>query len=220
MPVFGRSDCDLDLAGAGAATFLATESTGTVLTPSQMSEIAGHGFPSVFADKTGTLAGEHHIRINEHTQPVQHVPRRLPVATRKKVQRKLDELEKDGIVEKVTEPTPWISSMVTVVKPTGKLQICLDPKDLNRAVQREKYQLPTIEDVATRLNGAKVFTKLDAKNGFLHIKMDKESSRLTTFRHTPLDDIAGGGCHSAFAQRLRFSSAGCTRLLKVLLELR
>ena len=34
------------------------------------------------------------------------------------------------------------------------------------------------------LNGAKVFTKLDARNGFWHIKMDKESSRLTTF-HTP-----------------------------------
>ena len=55
---------------------------------------------------------------------------------------------------------------------------------MNRAVQREKYQLPTIEDVATQLTGAKVFTKLDARNGFWHIKMDKESSRLTTF-HTP-----------------------------------
>ena len=61
------------------------------------------------------------------------------MATREKVQRKLDELEKDGIVEEVTEPTPWISSMVTVVKPSGKLRICLDPKDLNRAVLREKY---------------------------------------------------------------------------------
>ena len=81
-------------------------------------------FPSVFADNTGTLVGEQHIRINKHIQPIQHVPSRLPVATREKVQRKLDELEKDGIVEKVTEPAPWISSMITVVKPNGKLQIC------------------------------------------------------------------------------------------------
>ena len=132
---------------------------------------------------------------------------------------KLHKLEKDGIVEKVTEPTPWISSMVNVVKPNGKLRICLDQKDLNRAVLREKYQLPTIKDVATRLNDAKVFTKLDARNGFWHIQMDKESSRLTTF-HTPSNDIAGGGSHSAVAQRLRFSRAGCTRSLKVLLELR
>ena len=167
----------------GALVF-ATDQQRTISQSPLTKEELQERFPSVFADKTGTLAGEHHIRINEHIQPVQHVPRRLPVATREKVQRKLDELEKDGIVEKVTEPTPWISSMVTVVKPNGKLRICLDPKDLNRAVQREKYQLPTIEDVATRLTGAKVFTKLDARNGFWHIKMDKESSRLTTF-HTP-----------------------------------
>ena len=60
----------------------------------------------------------------------------------------------------------------------------LDPKDLNRAVQREHYPLPTIEDVATRLHGAKVFTKLDARNGFWHVALDDESSYLTTF-HTP-----------------------------------
>ena len=122
-------------------------------------------FPTVFTEKTGVLAGTHRIRIDQNAQPIQHAPRRVPVATRKKVQLKLDELEKDDIIQKVTVPTPWINSMVTVVKPNGKLRICLDTKDLNRAVLREKYQMPTIEDVATRLHRAKVFTKLDARNG-------------------------------------------------------
>ena len=44
--------------------------------------------------------------------------------------------------------------------------------------------MPTIEDIATRLHGAKVFSILDAKNGFWHVKLDEESSHLTTF-HTP-----------------------------------
>ena len=88
------------------------------------------------------------------------------------------------MVQKVTVSTQWISCMVTVVKPNGKIRICLDPKDLNEAVLREKYQLPTIGDVASRLHGAKVFTKLDARNGFWHVQLDKESSLLTTF-HTP-----------------------------------
>ena len=52
--------------------------------------------------------------------------------------------------------------MVTIPTKNGKLRICLDPKDLNRAIQREHYPLPTIEDIATRLRGPKVFTKLDA----------------------------------------------------------
>ena len=62
--------------------------------------------------------------------------------------------------------------------------MCLDPKDLNRAVQREHYQLPTIEDISSRLAGAKVFSILDVKKGFWHISLDEESSLLTTF-NTP-----------------------------------
>ena len=34
--------------------------------------------------------------------------------------------------------------------------ICLDPMDLNRALQRENFPLPTIEEVASRLHGTKV----------------------------------------------------------------
>ena len=39
-------------------------------------------------------------------------------------------------------------------------------------------------DVATRLHRAKIFTKLDVKNGFWHIELNQESSYLTTF-NTP-----------------------------------
>ena len=72
--------------------------------------------------------------------------------------------------------------MVAVPKKNGKLRICLDPKDLNRAIQRENYQLPTVEDIATRLHGAKVFTVMDVRNGFWHVSLDDESSYLTTFQ--------------------------------------
>ena len=58
-----------------------------------------------------------------------------------------------------------------VVK-NGKLRICLDPRQLNEAIQQEHYPLPTIEDVATRLHGAKVFAKLDVRNGFWQVKLD------------------------------------------------
>ena len=44
--------------------------------------------------------------------------------------------------------------------------------------------MPTIEDIATRLHGAKVFSVLDAKNGFWQVKLDEESSHLTTVSHT------------------------------------
>ena len=74
--------------------------------------------------------------------------------------------------------------MLAVPMKNGKIRICLDPKDLNKAILRENYPMPTIEDIATRLHGAKVFSVLDAKNGFWHVKLNEESSHLTTF-HTP-----------------------------------
>ena len=76
--------------------------------------------------------------------------------------------------------TQWVSSMVVVPKKDGKLCICLDPKDLNRAIRREHYPLPTIEDVATRLYGARVFTVLDVCKGFWHVELEEESSSFNT----------------------------------------
>ena len=78
----------------------------------------------------------------------------------------LETLEKQQIIAPVTTPTPWISSMVTVPKSNGKLRIYLHPRDVNRAVQWENYPLPTTKDIATRLRGAKVFTKVDVRKGF------------------------------------------------------
>ena len=83
----------------------------------------------------------------------------------------------------MSEPTDWVSSMVTVYK-NGKVRICIDPEDLNRALRREHYPIPTVEEVVALFPKAKVFSILDAKSGFLQIKLDYESSLLTTF-NTP-----------------------------------
>ena len=63
-------------------------------------------------------------------------------------------MAKADIIAPVTDPTEWISSMIVVPKKNGTLRLCLDPKELKAAIQREHYPLPTIEDVATRLHGA------------------------------------------------------------------
>ena len=84
--------------------------------------------------------------IDESARPVEHPPRRVPVAIRERLRETLEDLEKREIITRVTTPTPWISSMVVVPKKNDKLRICLDPMDLNRALQRENYPMPTIEE--------------------------------------------------------------------------
>lgn len=66
-----------------------------------------------------------------------------------------------------------------------KVRICIDPSDLNKVIKRENYPMRTIEEVISTMPDAKVFSKLDAKSGFLQIKLGEASSLLTTF-DTPL----------------------------------
>ncbi len=89
-----------------------------------------------------------------------------------------------GHIAKVTQPTDWVNSMV-VARKGEKIRICLDLSDLNKAVKREHYPIPTVEEIAAKIPDAKVFSVLDAKNGYLQMIIDYESSLLTTM-NTPL----------------------------------
>jgi len=95
------------------------------------------------------------------------------VALRPRLKEALDDLEVQDVVAPVTTPTSWISSTVAVPKKNRKLHTYLDPKDLNRAIQRENYQLLTIEDIVTCLHDAKVFAIIDVKNKFWHTTLMK-----------------------------------------------
>ena len=128
--------------------------------------------------------GEYRIELKEDAKPTQDAPRTVPVALRTELKQRLDDMEKDGILEKVEEPTDWVNSAVYVKRPNKKLRVCLDPRILNNSVKIPKYRMPTLEDITPELSKVRVFSVCDAKDGFLQIELDKESSFLTTF-HTP-----------------------------------
>ena len=128
----------------------------------------------------GLLPVTCHIELDDSKRPVQHSPRKVPIPLREEPKMKISQLEEDGIVSKVKQPTDCINSMVAVKKP-NKLRVCLDPKDLNNAIKRPHYPMPTLEDVMPRLSQAKILSVLDAKDGFLQVVLDEPSSLLNTF---------------------------------------
>ena len=87
-------------------------------------------------------------------------------------------MEQLGVIKKQEDYTDWASPMVVVEKPNKSLRICLDPRDLNKAIKREKYIIPNSEEITAKLAGAKYFSKFDATSGFLQVKLDAESSKL------------------------------------------
>ena len=86
------------------------------------------------------------------------------------------------MIRKVDGPTEWVNSLVVIEKPKSKkLRIYLDPRPLNTAIYHKHFQLPTLEDITTKLTGARVFSKLDANHGYWQIPLSESSQLLTTF---------------------------------------
>ena len=93
-----------------------------------------------------------------------------------KLKLRLQELEEKDVIHKVDIPTPWVNSPVIVEKRDGSLRLCLDQRDLNKAIRREHHRIPTAEDIASRLSGKKVFSIVDVKDGFWQVPVTDESS--------------------------------------------
>ena len=70
------------------------------------------------------------------------------------------------------------------MKEDGSLRLCLDPKDLNKAIKRYQWYARTLDDILPELAQSKYFTIKDTTSGFWHILSDFRNSLLTTF-NTP-----------------------------------
>jgi hypothetical protein len=150
-------------------------------------------YPNCF-NAIGKFQEEYHITLDPSVLPVIHPPRRVPISLKDDIKHELEEMEQLDIITKVREgePTAWVNSLVYRRKPNGRLKICLDPKDLNAAIQREHHVTPTLEEILPKLNGATHFSILDARSGYWNVTLDEESSYLTR----PLGDIDLNECHS------------------------
>ena len=141
-------------------------------------------YPKQF-DVIGKFEGEYHMVTDPNVLPSQHAMCKIPVEYQEKIEKELDRMEEQGIIIKVTEPTEWVNSTTYPVKANGDLRICLDLKDLNKAIIREHYKTPTLEEITHKLCGATKFSKVNCYKSFFVYLMDKVSSMKTTFNTIP-----------------------------------
>ena len=141
----------------------------------------------------GKFPGEpYKLRLKPDAVPAKHRPRKVPVHLQDAFHEEVERLVKIDVLEKVTEPTEWVNSFVIVEKvidssnahsPNHVIKksicLCIDPKDLNEALEREPYYSRTIDELISMFAGAKVFTIVDMDKGYWQVVLHPESRKLT-----------------------------------------
>lgn len=85
---------------------------------------------------------------------------------KQKVKTELERMVERHVIAPVHEPTSWVSQLVAAANKNGDLRVCIDPQPLNKALKREHYPLPVIEDILPDLDQAKIFSQLDMSSAF------------------------------------------------------
>ena len=117
---------------------------------------------------------------DESVAPVVLPARNIPMALRPRVKKELDRMISLGVISPIDEPTDWVSQVVVVErKPADRVRLCIDPRPLNKALQREHHHLQTLDEILPELGKAKIFAKFDLRSGYWHVPLDEASRKLT-----------------------------------------
>jgi len=69
-----------------------------------------------------------------------------------------------------------------VKKKDGTLRLCIDSRQLNKVMVKNKYPLPWIDDLFNQLKGAKVFSKIDLRSGIYQMRIRGQDVPKIAFR--------------------------------------
>ena len=140
------------------------------------------------------------FQLKKNAKPMRHAPRKVPIHLQDTFHKEIGNLEQLGILEETKDVTEWVNSFVIMEKkapvnpckiPTNsnssqghskdrKLRICLDPRNLNEALEREPYYTQSIDEIMAKFHGMTRFTIADFNKGYWMVELDPESRKYTT----------------------------------------
>jgi len=139
--------------------------------------------PELFENVGKLKNHEVKLHIDQSVKPVAQPHRRIPFHLRKKVEDELQSLLDQDIIEPAKGATPWVSPIVTPPKPNepDKVRLCVDMRQGNQAIIRERHVMPTLDDVINDLNGSVAFSKIDLQKSYHQLVLSESSRYITTF---------------------------------------
>ncbi|KAL4104446.1 hypothetical protein QTP88_019747 [Uroleucon formosanum] len=121
------------------------------------------------------------IKLTDNAIPKSNPSRRFPMKLMPKLKEQLERMVKLDIIKPCENLTEWQSKLVIIEKPDGTLRLCIDPREVNKYIVRDMYQIPTLNDIRPILANKSCYSLLGLKDGFYHCELDEESTKLCTF---------------------------------------
>jgi ribonuclease HI len=123
---------------------------------------------------------QHVIPLKEETKPFRQKLRQINPKLAPLVQQELQKMLEAGIIAQ-TRHSSWCSNLVVARKKNGKIRICIDFRNLNRACTKDHYPLPKMETLLQRVTGSGMISMLDGFSGYNQIRLRAEDRHKTTF---------------------------------------
>jgi len=133
--------------------------------PKSTTTVSLDEFPTLLKE-FGRLNGfRHKPEVDPKITPVQKKFWQPPIALREAISTELLRMKREDIIEQI-ESSTWMSNLVVARKKDGNIRLCVNLKEVNKAVIPIRYPLPTMDELASTLAGANVFSEIDLKWGW------------------------------------------------------
>jgi hypothetical protein len=141
-------------------------------------------FPNVFPKDLPGMPPERKvefvaIELLPGTAPISKRAYRVSGLELVELKKQIDELSEKGYIRPST--SPWADPVLFVEKKDGTRRMCIDYRALNEVTIKNNYPLPRIEDLFDQLRGANVFSKIDLRLGYHHLRIRPSDISKTTF---------------------------------------
>ena len=141
-------------------------------------------YTDVFAEDLMSLPPEREVEFSidlvPGSQPISVAPYSMSPLELRELKSQLEELLQKHFIR--PSVSPWGAPVLLVKKKDGTMRLCIDYRQLNKVMIKNKYPLPRIDDLLDQLRGVTVFSKIDLTSGYHQIRIKSSDVSKTAFR--------------------------------------